>query len=497
MAATDGKGKSLPAAGYYCHRLHMEAASDNNKWSLAMALHSVHIPGNRPEARERIATLLKKHSIQPQVGEIENTPPAQDCQAVAILCHDAEDLCRQYRQLPAPLHRKPLIALHSEAELNLTETLAAPLFPVPLDDADEQLGVVLARIEKNALSSARRRRQSLQSLEGNSLGIRKVKRLIEKVANTEASVLILGESGTGKELVARAIHRMSDRGDQPFVPVNCGAIPKDLLESELFGHEKGAFTGAITARVGRLEMARGGTLFLDEIGDMDINMQVKLLRVLQEKVFERVGSSRTQKADVRIIAATHRNLEQAIADGRFREDLYYRLNVFPIEMPPLRERREDIPALAHSMIQRLAKEQGSFTLDTETLDALMNHDWPGNVRELANLIERLRILYPGETVRLEDLPATYARHRLPPSDKPQPTALSAAGISLPSAQLASGDFDLKEHLQHIELEYIREALAQTNGVVAAAAKLLNLRRTTLVEKMRKYRIGREESVSQI
>ena len=460
-----------------------------------MALNRVRILGNLPEDRKRIATLLEEFSIRTQILDEGCDYPEKDCQAIAILCHNGEELCRLHRQLPAPLRKKPLIAFHSGPQLQPEHDLATRLFPIQLDEAARKLKPVLEQIEKNALSTARRRQQSLQSLEGNSLGIRKVKRLIEKVANTEASVLILGESGTGKELVARAIHRMSDRGDQPFVPVNCGAIPKDLLESELFGHEKGAFTGAITTRTGRFEMARGGTLFLDEIGDMDINMQVKLLRVLQEKVFERVGSSRSQKADVRIIAATHRNLEQAIADGKFREDLFYRLNVFPIEVPPLRERREDIPALAHSMIRRLAKEQGSYTLDAETLDTLMNHSWPGNVRELANLIERLRILYPGETVRLVDLPATYARNHRAAVEHHESIPLTAGQITLPSTQLATGDFDLKEHLQNVELEYIREALTQSNGVVAAAAKLLNLRRTTLVEKMRKYRIGREESVS--
>ena len=254
-----------------------------------------------------------------------------------------------------------------------------------------------------------RRSSSVQSIEGDSAAINKVRRLIEQVANTDASVLILGESGTGKEIVARMLHRQSDRVEKPFIPVNCGAIPKELLESELFGHEKGAFTGAVAKRVGRFEMAEGGTLFLDEIGDMDQEMQVKLLRVLQEKSFERVGGGKTQKADVRIIAATHRNLERSIEQGDFREDLFYRLNVFPIEMPALRERDEDIPALIESMIGRLANERGAYEIDKSAMDILQYYCWPGNVRELSNLVERLRILYSGETIFPANLPQKYSQ----------------------------------------------------------------------------------------
>ncbi|MFO7603997.1 MAG: sigma-54 dependent transcriptional regulator, partial [Gammaproteobacteria bacterium] len=229
-----------------------------------------------------------------------------------------------------------------------------------------------------------------RSLVGNSRGIRSVRKLIEQVADSEANVLILGDSGTGKEVVARNLHYYSSRRDKPFVPVNCGAIPADLLESELFGHEKGAFTGAISSRQGRFELAEGGTLFLDEIGDMQLNMQVKLLRVIQERIFERVGSNKSNKTNVRIIAATHRDLEEEIAEGRFREDLYYRLNVFPIEMPPLRERVEDLPLLINELVTRLEHEQrGSVRLTPMATAALCQYPWPGNVRELSNLIERL------------------------------------------------------------------------------------------------------------
>ncbi|MGF1643657.1 MAG: sigma-54 interaction domain-containing protein [Thiotrichales bacterium] len=337
-----------------------------------------------------------------------------------------------------------------------------------------------------------RRRQNAtpQSLEGGSAAIRRVRELIEKVAHTDASVLILGESGTGKEIVARMIHRTSARSERPFVPVNCGAIPGELLESELFGHEKGAFTGAITARAGRFELADGGSLFLDEIGDMNFNMQVKLLRVLQERTYERVGSNRSLQADVRIIAATHQNLESSIADGKFREDLFYRLNVFPIEMPPLRARREDIPALVESMIGRMAPEKGAFRLDRYALEVLMDYPWPGNVRELANLIERLRILYPNMSVTAADLPDKYRGNRVatPSPDDPDEWAPETAA----ELDIGNGEFDLKNYLNDLELKYIRQALTKADGVVAQAAKLLNLRRTTLVEKMRKFQLEREE-----
>ena len=237
---------------------------------------------------------------------------------------------------------------------------------------------------ERSTAPSRRRRVTVESLVGISPQIQKVRSLITQVASSDANVLILGESGTGKELVARSIHRQSDRSARPFVPVNCGAIPADLLESELFGHEKGAFTGAITARVGRFELADGGTLFLDEIGDMSPHMQVKLLRVLQERCFERVGSNRSLFADVRIVAATHRDLESEIREGRFREDLFYRLEEFPIEMPPLRARVEDIPVLVKTLVKRLANERGDVALPKAVLDAMQRYTWPGNVRELSN-----------------------------------------------------------------------------------------------------------------
>ena len=331
-----------------------------------------------------------------------------------------------------------------------------------------------------------------RSLVGSSRTIQHVRKLIEQVADSEANVLILGESGTGKEVVARNLHYHSARRDQPFVPVNCGAIPGDLLESELFGHEKGAFTGAITSRDGRFAMAEGGTLFLDEIGDMSLAMQVKILRVLQEKTFERVGSNKSHTTNVRIIAATHRNLEDAIREGEFREDLYYRLNVFPIDMPPLRERVEDIPLLVNELVRRIEHEKrGSVRLSPGAIYSLCQYNWPGNVRELANLIERLAIMHPFGVVEAGDLPEKFRID--------EEIDAELIGEALVGAPVTPDDLDprlprsginLKEHLSSLEVNYIRQALNDSGGVVAHAAKRLGMRRTTLVEKLRKYGLQR-------
>ena len=341
-----------------------------------------------------------------------------------------------------------------------------------------------------------------RSLVGTSRAIQQVRQMMQQVADTEASVLILGESGTGKEVVARNLHYHSKRREGPFVPVNCGAIPAELLESELFGHEKGAFTGAITSRAGRFELANGGTLFLDEIGDMPLPMQVKLLRVLQERTFERVGSNKTQNADVRIIAATHKNLEQMIEDGSFREDLYYRLNVFPIEMAPLRERIEDIPLLMNELISRMEFEKrGSIRFNSAAIMSLCRHDWAGNVRELANLVERMAIMHPYGVIGVGELPKKF-RHvddedeSLVASlrDELDERATLMAGLpGLDSvAMLPPEGLDLKDYLGNLEQGLIQQALDDANGVVARAAERLCIRRTTLVEKMRKYGMSRRD-----
>lgn len=369
------------------------------------------------------------------------------------------------------------------------------------------------------LPGQQRKDQAAQLVDmvGNTPPMQQVRFLIQQVAATEANVMILGDSGTGKEVVARNIHLLSHRVDGPFVPINCGAIPADLLESELFGHEKGAFTGAISTRKGRFELAQGGTLFLDEIGDMPLPMQVKLLRVLQERTYERVGGNQAIKADVRIVAATHRNLEKMIEEGRFREDLFYRLNVFPIDTPALHERADDLPQLCMELIHRQHQAgQAKVKFTERALESLQLHNWPGNVRELANLVERMAIMYPNQVVDVADLPAKYQYldvesyvpdypeslqerdmlNDLFQSDDDddeldlsheQPLELGNGALQLPSDGI-----DLKDYLAELEIAFITQALDRHDYVVARAAEVLGLRRTTLVEKMRKYNLSKEE-----
>lgn len=355
---------------------------------------------------------------------------------------------------------------------------------------------------------------------GSTEPMNQIRFLIGQVAGKDANVLILGDSGTGKEVIARNVHLLSSRASGPFVPVNCGAIPGELLESELFGHEKGAFTGAISSRKGRFELAQGGTLFLDEIGDMPLQMQVKLLRVLQERVYERVGGNKPIKADVRIVAATHRSLENMIEDGKFREDLFYRLNVFPIESPSLRDRVDDLELLIQEFIARFEKEhKARFNLTDRALDSLKQHLWPGNVRELGNLVERLLIMFPNQMVDVHDLPPRYchtdeapfvpeypdeilerqalidifAENDDPEDDGSDDFVMSAMTIADPTTMMLPPEgIDLKEFLAELEVNLIEQALQSTDYVVARAAEQLNLRRTTLVEKMRKYNLNKDD-----
>ncbi|MBL4832892.1 MAG: sigma-54-dependent Fis family transcriptional regulator [Pseudomonas sp.] len=386
----------------------------------------------------------------------------------------------------------------------LLAVLAPPLGYNQLLDALHR-----AQVYREVFDERNRQRQRepnlFRSLVGTSRSIQSVRQMMQQVADTEATVLILGESGTGKEVVARNLHYHSRRKDQPFVPVNCGAIPAELLESELFGHEKGAFTGAITSRAGRFELAQGGTLFLDEIGDMPLPMQVKLLRVLQERTFERVGSNKVQTADVRVIAATHKNLETMIEEGGFREDLYYRLHVFPIEMPAMRERIEDLPLLLNELITRLEKEKrGSIRFSTSAIMSLCQHDWPGNVRELANLVERMAIMHPHGVIGVGELPRKFRyveddqediRNLGGPEDERDEAFSGLVGLDSP-AYLPPEGLDLKEYLGGLEQTLIQQALDECNSVVARAAERLRIRRTTLVEKMRKYGINRGADLSE-
>ncbi len=351
---------------------------------------------------------------------------------------------------------------------------------------------------------------------GQSTTLKEVFRTLAKVAPTDSTVLVTGESGTGKELLVRALHDNSLRCDKPFVPINCGAIPKDLLESELFGHEKGAFTHAIKTRPGRFEMADSGTIFLDEIGEMDPTLQVKILRVLQEKEIERVGGNGVKKVDVRIVAATNRDLESEVAAGRFREDLYYRLNVIPLHLPPLRERGGDIMLLAEYFLKTFCKKRSRspLTVSPEAKKALMAYSWPGNIRELENFMERVSILSEGSAVAVVDLPRKILDSlgdvvQLPEPAEAAPSAppardtfleeraalmgslsfadeASPSGFTWPTlAVLNQKAMDLKEFLDTVEERLLAEALQQADGVKNQAAEILGIKRTTLIEKLKK------------
>ncbi|MHB9878779.1 sigma-54 interaction domain-containing protein [Pacificimonas sp. ICDLI1SI03] len=351
---------------------------------------------------------------------------------------------------------------------------------------------------------------------GSSAAIQAVRYFVREVAASDATCLITGPSGSGKEVVAKLLHRQSPRAKAPVVSINCGAIPRELIESELFGHEKGAFTGATAARLGRFEAADGGTLFLDEIGDMPLDMQVKLLRVLEERVFERIGDNRTRAFNTRVVTATHRDLPGRIADGEFREDLYYRLNIFPIHLPPLNQRKEDVAELAEHFAHHFGDGAPAFTLTPDAIDRLTDYDWPGNVRELKNWAERASVLYRGKQVdaagadfllslgrmreqiaagdQVSPLPrAAFAPQPMAPATPPVPLN-NPEGMSeqdSPFDQIARGNVNLKQILEDIEMKFIESALAKTHHTVADAARLLGLQRTTLSEKIRKYSIHRD------
>ena len=363
---------------------------------------------------------------------------------------------------------------------------------------------------------------ALNLIIGKSRAVSELRGLISQAATSDAGVLILGESGTGKELVARALHTGSSRSSQQFVPVNCGAIPKELLESELFGHKKGAFTGAISDRTGRFELANNGTLFLDEIGDMPLEMQVKLLRVLQEGTVDPVGSTKPVAVNVRVVAATHRDLDRYIDRGDFREDLFYRLNVIPIILPALRERREDIPELIQYYLKKHARVDGGMPIfDGSLIDALCDYDWPGNIRELVNLVHRLSCFFPNQKVSLSQVPANLlpgdiARFGatsghgfidggpvqnelelslyVPEAENPVEDAImraqgsTVATVSPPTSFPEDG-VHLKDHMAEIERNLILKALEESNGNVSQSARLLNLQRTTLIEKINKYKLA--------
>lgn len=328
--------------------------------------------------------------------------------------------------------------------------------------------------ENQQLRSELNKKYKFDQIIGSSEQIQNVLRLIERVADSDSTVLVTGESGTGKELIARAIHYNSPRANGPFVPINCGAIPSELLESELFGHMKGAFTGAIANRVGRFEMADGGTIFLDEIGDLEPSLQVKLLRALQERSFEPVGSTKTVSVNVRVIAATNINLEDAVETGRFREDLFYRLNVIPLVVPALRERKTDIPLLLNHFMDifNKTKGRGLTGVASDALDCLSNYGWPGNIRELENLVERMTILKGQGTIEMSDLPPKYKSGKTVSTD--------AGSLDIPDSGM-----DFNTAVDNFENTLILKALEKTGWNRNQAAALLRLNRTTLVEKIKK------------
>ncbi|WP_351075276.1 sigma-54 dependent transcriptional regulator [Shewanella sp. CAL98-MNA-CIBAN-0140] len=426
--------------------------------------------------------------------------------AVVILTDDI--VSDRIKNIAAIVPWQPMLLL-GDTDASLSNLLGTIEEPINYPQLTELLHFcqVFGQAKRQHTLTSGNQTKLFRSLVGRSEGIAKVRHLINQVSSSDATVIVLGQSGTGKEVVARNIHYLSERRDGPFIPVNCGAIPAELLESELFGHEKGSFTGAISARKGRFELAEGGTLFLDEVGDMPLQMQVKLLRVLQERVFERVGGSKTIAADVRIIAATHRDLETMIIDNSFREDLYYRLNVFPIEMPALSERRDDVPLLLHELVSRVFNEgRGKVRFTQRAIESLKEHNWSGNVRELSNLIERLTILFPGGLVDVNDLPHKYRYIDVPEycvevsEEQLERDALASIfsdeePVEIPEtrfpSELPPEGVNLKDLLAELEIDMIRQALEQQDSVVARAAEMLGIRRTTLVEKMRKYGLSKE------
>ncbi|HMO74718.1 MAG TPA: sigma-54 dependent transcriptional regulator [Sphingopyxis sp.] len=334
---------------------------------------------------------------------------------------------------------------------------------------------------------------------GNSPAIRNLREMIRRVARSNASVMLCGPSGSGKELVARAIHDEGARSGQAFSAINCGAIPADLIESELFGHEKGSFTGAHARRIGHFEASEGGTLFLDEIGDMRFDMQVKLLRVLEDRTIVRVGSSEMRKVDVRVVSATHQDLGAAIAGGKFREDLFFRLGVVVLQVPSLADRVEDIPALIRHFQAKMPAD-AKCRYDDAAMALLMRHDWPGNVRELRNFVERASVLHSGETLGADDValllnptaaPAPWRIASSAPAAVPADADEAVLHVPVARTPAPGRPIDLKREIETIELEQIHVALDLADGIISEAARLLSLKRTTLIEKMRKYGVQQQ------
>jgi two-component system NtrC family response regulator len=439
---------------------------------------------DEPAQRELVSGFLRKQGF-------EVTPAPGGRAALARFTHEPFDLVLTDQRMPEMSGLELLEAVRAvtpeasvivmtaygtiETAVSAIKAGAADYLtkPLNLDELLHRIHHVRERqrllTENRELREALAERHRIEGVIGESGGMQEVLSLVRRVAPSDATVLIRGESGTGKELIAKAIHYASPRAAGPLVRVNCAALPETLLESELFGHEKGAFTGAVAARKGRFELADGGSLFLDEIGDLPLHLQVKLLRVLQEREIERVGSARPQAVDVRVLAATHRNLEALVPEGRFRDDLYYRINVVTISLPPLRERREDLPLLIDLFLRRFSAKSDKPVagLSAEAREALLRYDYPGNVRELENLIERAVVLTRDEVIGLRDLPLTL--HDASP-DPARPAGLVPA-------------------VEGLERRMIREALGRAAGVQTRAAEILGISERVLRYKLRKYGLG--------
>lgn len=435
----------------------------NMRWVLSQALEAEGYEVFEAADGKEALTAIAEH--EPEVVILDHKMPAPDGMEVL-------------RRLRAKGHRFPVIMLTAHGNVQTAvEAMKAganEYLTKPFDLEELKLGIEKAlRVEALAAEVDRLREElerdwDVEGIVAVDPTMLELLTTVEKVAPTAATVMVYGESGTGKELVARALHRLSPRASKPFISISAGALPETLLESELFGYEKGAFTGAMTAKPGRFEMANGGTLFLDEIGDISAAVQVKLLRVLQERRFERLGGTRSLEVDVRVVAATNRDLQQLIADGTFREDLFYRLNVVPLTIPPLRKRPADIPALVAHFMDKFGA--GTRTISSQAMEAMVAYQWPGNVRELENTIERITILSHGDVIEADDLPAEVR-----------------AGVGIVDA--GSRCFVLPEagiDLEETELDLIRQALERAGGSTPKAAKLLGLTTRTLEARMERF-----------
>ena len=435
----------------------------NMRWVLSQALEAEGYEVFEASDGKEALTAIAEH--EPEVVILDHKMPAPDGMEVL-------------RRLRAKGHRFPVIMLTAHGNVQTAvEAMKAganEYLTKPFDLEELKLGIEKAlRVEALAAEVDRLREElerdwDVEGIVAVDPTMLELLTTVEKVAPTAATVMVYGESGTGKELVARALHRLSPRASKPFISISAGALPETLLESELFGYEKGAFTGAMTAKPGRFEMANGGTLFLDEIGDISAAVQVKLLRVLQERTFERLGGTRSLEVDVRVVAATNRDLQQLIADGTFREDLFYRLNVVPLTIPPLRKRPADIPALIAHFMDKFGA--GTRTISSQAMEAMVAYQWPGNVRELENTIERITILSHGDVIEADDLPAEVR-----------------AGVGIVDA--GSRCFVLPEagiDLEETELDLIRQALERAGGSTPKAAKLLGLTTRTLEARMERF-----------